>query len=342
LDSLGEFTRVLNRADRGSLGRIMEGMKEYMESYKKNPELYETIENFFMKYAKNGPELYEYLHNWNLEPDKQWEINLQKQENAILYNQKNQDDIKKDLITKLAQAQVPISIQSISELGNATEDIVKDIKEMMFQAAEELIDEGVSIEKSIEVLEHALTDAKIIGFTIKQNENNAYEFHGKEMLNGFVTTEIKPEDFDVKRLSNLAINSINNFIKSGEIADTMSLTKNQVEIALDSALRISQKYGSVNYEKEVTPSNKGNLLNEFIKSRGGELNVNEFTESKSVLEEIAQPVGPYIETPIGPIIENPIGARIGDDFNLDEIGLPNIEPQHENDIVCRDDNEPTI
>lgn len=372
MDDLVEIAKSMDMEPNREL--VVEAAADYLLSQKDDPKLYETMRDFLFKFAKNGPELYERLEAGNITPEKQWEIDLKKRENYILEGNENEDRVKVELIQKLSETQTPLSLNDVKGLGPVSIDIINDVKEMMLIATEDLVKEGLDRSQIVPVLEKAMESPEIIGFTIKQNEFGQYELHGTGMLEGFVTTAINAHDIDMSRLAYVADNAMTRFKYSGDIADTMNLSKKQVELTLDSYIKIAQRYqGEVRLKErerlpdmEEKPLNppymsmnkyKEEVYNKPInkederfpdKEFNEEEELNEyFRESEDVLNEIPQikgdyienPSGPYVTTPVGPIIETPDIEEIGTDFDLDEISLPRIKPPADGTIVMQNDEQ---
>lgn len=355
LDTLGEMNRVLNSPGLSSFD--INTVASFVNNYRSDKEVYETMRDFFFKFSRYGPELYEALEKGNIGPEKRWEIDLKKRENYILSGNMQDELVKSKLIQELANTQTPISVKELKILGEMAKDIVDDIKEMMLVAVEDVIaEQGLKREDVVPYLESAMENPDIIGFTIKQNENGGYELHGKEMLQGFATTEINLSQIDLHKLAHITEESMNRF-RNGEISDTMTLTAQQVKLTLDSMIKIAQKYQGMDMMKERDSKinnfeDREKLINPLLKYRATQINQQnevkkELYNEKEILNEIntdfkteiKNPVGAIIENPKGDYIDIPEGPRIGDDFDLDEIPVPRPETERNNDIIARDEQE---
>ena len=367
VDDLGEIMKAM--ALEKDKARVIDAVKDYVQSQSGDAWLYATIRDFLFKFAKNGPELYEALEAGNITPEKQWEIDLKKRENFILEGNEKDEVVREELVSQLAKTQTPISVHEIRALGESAKDIVMEIKEMMYDAVKELVEkEGLDPKEVDNVLENAMKNPDIIGFTIKQNEKGEYELHGVGMLEGFVTNALNLRDIDLHQLAYITENAMTRFKYSGDISDTMSLTKSQVELTLNTYIKVAQKYQGMDRfkEREYIPEKdtRKKELNPLLKYKNIDyeknLNNKEFgddiinypdkeynlKEGNDVLDnELPQVKGPYINTPSGPYIEESIGSiierpditEIGDGFDLDEISLPSIKPKRDGEIVMQND-----
>ena len=72
VDDLGEI--MIAMALEKDKARVIDAVKDYVQSQSGDAWLYATIRDFLFKFAKNGPELYEALEAGNITPEKQWEI----------------------------------------------------------------------------------------------------------------------------------------------------------------------------------------------------------------------------------------------------------------------------
>lgn len=210
-----------------------------LNSIKDNNKLYIAIRDGILDFSKYGPEIYKKVEKGYISPEKQWEINLKKQQNIFLEGHSDDKTITNALLTALHKTKVPFTIKHLPILIS---------NEQIDKLASDLVNTKSQF-------------ITLTNFTInKKGEEN---FVVATVGNDTISIPISLDNIDTSNLCHMCTNLFKDYLSDFNINDNRasfpSLTKSQIPIYLNTFLKVSQKYQGImlQSQKELDLTLKG-------------------------------------------------------------------------------------
>lgn len=228
-----------------------------INSLKVNVALYSIVRSFVFDFAKFGPEIYEKLEQGNITPEKQWQINLKKIENDFLYGKGTDEQVKRTMVKVLSETKTPIALGCLSafisqvNLNNLKNHLLQNKTEYLNKLTENAhLSPDESLRKYFNYIDSLLFNTNFDNKTdvITIIPSKELLLHINPVLKSIYQINIK--QIELSKLANTTEQSMQNYLNSGKIEDSLTLSKGKITLLLKSFIKIARKYQGIQKIRE--------------------------------------------------------------------------------------------